>query len=96
MSKIPILVDAEPDRTREPTLGGFGRKPPEKEVDAQVIKSGIQNLTGALTEVLTDLKQVGAFRLKQVAVTLEINAEGKVFLVAKAGAKGGITLTFEA
>ncbi|MDJ0837579.1 MAG: hypothetical protein QNK37_13780 [Acidobacteriota bacterium] len=100
-TKIPILVDDQPAE-REATLGGDMLSPRgvagprAKDVDASVIKASLDRLTGGIAEFLGDVKQVGCFRLKQVTVTVEINAEGKVFLVGKAGAKGGVSLTFEA
>jgi len=110
MTMIPILADPGPSdnttRGAEPTLGtdalrsrSFSSSPVlggHREVDVDIVKSGLNHLTGAIGELLTDLKAVGAYKLKQVSVTVEINAEGKVFLVGKAGAKGGVTLTFEA
>ncbi len=45
-----------------------------------------------------DIKSVGDFKLSQVDVKLEINAEGGVALIgtAKAGATGAINLSFTA
>ena len=49
-----------------------------------------------LKGIRDDLGTVGGFKLNQVAIQVEINAEGGVELVgtAKVGAKGAITLTF--
>ena len=98
MSTIPILTEDVPEtRQREPTLGGGSREPAPTvhEVPTDKIKAALGTLTTGISTFLTDVRAVGDFKLKQVTVTVEINAEGKVFLVGKAGAKGGVTLTFE-
>ena len=59
--------------------------------------SGVcKSAASMLTEVRKDMEHVGGFRLKQVAIQVEINAEGGVQLIgtAKVGGKGAITLTF--
>ena len=100
MSYIPILVRDEEENKLEPTLGEnrFERERPQervRNVDSSRIKASLSQLTGEITSVLEDIKAVGGFQLKQITLNVEISAEGKVFLVGKAGAKGGISLTFQ-
>jgi len=55
-----------------------------------------QGVVEVLKGVRDDLGEVGGFKLHQVSIQIEVNAEGGVELVgtAKVGAKGAITLTF--
>lgn len=60
------------------------------------LKTSLQDIRAGLDEVFASITEVGNFQLNEVKLTLEMTAEGGFALVglAKAGAKGGITLSF--
>jgi len=101
MSVIPIIVpdnlnhEGEEDQQEE-TLGFFSGTHKLKYVDTETIQESLTNLSGQISEVLQKIKSVGDFKLKEVQLSVEINAEGGVALIgsAKAGVKGAILLTF--
>jgi hypothetical protein len=97
MSKIPVVT--APARTAEPQAGTLGILEPQSmitELDTDQLKASLAGLSSQIGEVLSDIRAVGDFRLKEVKVSVEISAEGGVALIgsAKAGAKGAIELTF--
>lgn len=99
MNTIPVLVDDTQDLDDEGTLSGSLLSPGDKikEISADKLRQSITDLSGNISDILQDIKNVGGFNLNQVQVSMEISAEGGVALIgsAKAGAKGAITLTFE-
>lgn len=70
--------------------GGLRNLPTEK------LAASLSSIKDSLDDIFASIKQVGNFELNEVQLTLEITAEGGFALVglAKAGATGGITLTF--
>lgn len=60
------------------------------------LTASLQDIRAGLDEVFSSITEVGNFQLNEIKLTLEITAEGGFALVglAKAGAKGGITLSF--
>lgn len=96
---IPIRV-GEPRETRddfdEPMLGGGPLKDHNEveEIETSKLRQSLDNLTDELKTLFRDMKEVGGFNLKEVTITVEVAAEGKLFLVGKAGAKGAMSLTF--
>jgi hypothetical protein len=105
MPTIPVLLDdATPDnhppRVSPGTLGlGSERRGPKvKELDTDKLRDSLTGLSAQLQEVFRDIKQVGDFQLKQVQVSVEVNAASGFVLIGSAsiGAKGAITLTFTA
>jgi hypothetical protein len=101
MATIPVIVEPLPKETglEEPTLGRSGPPTPVRRlvaVDADVLRASLGGLTEQLGTLFQDLKAVGDFRLKEVAVSIEISASGGVALIGKAeaGATGAISLTF--
>ncbi len=98
MAIIPVIVEDAESKTEPGTLGG-GILSPEskiKNIDADKLRKSLSELSGQVSNVLQDIKDVGNFKLKEVQISVEISAEGGVALIgsAKAGAKGAITLTF--
>lgn len=60
------------------------------------LKASLVNIRAGLDEMFTEIAEVGSFNLAEIKVVLEVTAEGGFALVgsAKAGVKGGVTLTF--
>ncbi|MCP4696164.1 MAG: hypothetical protein GY862_04855 [Gammaproteobacteria bacterium] len=99
MNTVAILVE-EQGKAKAGTLGGpsrsSGGKQTVKNVAAEKLRESLTGLSGQISEILQDVKQVGDFKLKQVQVGVEISAEGGFVLIGKAGVKGAVTLTFAA
>lgn len=95
MNTIPVIV--EPGSELESGTLGLGDVTSRiAQIDADALRQSINNLTGQIAGLFKDIKAVGDYKLKEVQVHLEVNAEGGVALIGnlKAGAKGAITLTF--
>ena len=95
MSTLPILVDEEtsiPDGTLGPARGGAEET--IKEISTEKLRASLAGLSGKISEILQDIKQVGNFSLKTVQIQVAVSAEGGFILVGKAGIKGAVTLTF--
>jgi len=101
MTDLPIWVTEVPTND-DGTKGLFSTSSEAilKRVPLDALRANLadtcQNVVSLLKGIRDDLGQVAGFKLKQVALQVEINAEGGVELVgtAKVGAKGAITLTF--
>ena len=91
---MQILIE-ENGKAEEGTLGRARSKNQViKEIADDKLRDSLTSLTAQLSELLTDIKQVGEFKLQQVQMGVEVTAEGGFVLVGKAGIKGAITLTF--
>lgn len=97
MSTIPVIVDSGGD-TQPGTLGVLTSGARIKEIDTELLQQSLARLSEQIATLLQDVKHVGAFRLKEVQLQVEVTAEGGVALIgiAKAGVTGAITLTFAA
>lgn len=97
MATIPIIFE-DTGIPEADTLGVLTPGRIVKKVDTGKIRDAIADLSGQISAIFQDIKSVGDFKLKEVQLSVEINAEGGVALVGnvKAGAKGAITLTFTA
>ncbi len=95
MDTIPIICEGVAD-SKSGNLGLLTPKTVIKQVDAGKIRQSMESLTDKVTTMLDDIKNVGNYKLKEVTLSVEINAEGGVSLIAnaKAGIKGAIQLTF--
>lgn len=91
------------DAYRGGTLSGGGNDGGDrthskvKELSTDKLSASLQNIHGSLNELFGSIKEVGEFELQEVKLTLDVTAEGGFALIgsAKAGMKGGITLTFK-
>ncbi len=91
---MKVLIQ-ETDNAREGTLGTPRRTTQAiKDIADETLRDSLASLTSQLGGLLTDIKQVGEYQLKEVEMGLEISAEGGFALVGKAGVKGAIRLTF--
>ncbi|GCA84187.1 hypothetical protein MiHa_02158 [Microcystis aeruginosa NIES-2522] len=94
---IPFLVSL-PDESGQDTKGIFSADAEIRlqEIPIDRLKENLNNICQGLTTALSDIKKVGNFKLKEVTVGVEVNAEGGVNFVGtvKLGGKGAITLTF--
>lgn len=102
MQTIPVIVEADEEEMEKGTLGVLrsgtdGKKLKIKELDVERLRESMAGLSESASAVFKDIRQVGGFRLKEVKLQVEVNAQGGFALVgvAKAGAKGAITLTFK-
>lgn len=91
---MKVLIE-EKNKKPEGTLGpGRTTKDVIKDIGEDKLRNSLTALSGELSELLGDIKQVGEFKLQQVEMGVEITAEGGFALIGKAGVKGAITLTF--
>ncbi len=98
MDTIPIVVEEAAGESTRGVLSGGVLNPKSKieQMDADKLRRSLSNLSGQISGILQDIKNVGDFKLTTVQLSVEISAEGGVALIgsAKAGAKGAIQLTF--
>lgn len=106
MKELPVIFPQEPQAaTGSVTRGGFdslgggrlgGAEDTVKRLPTEKLAASLGDIKESLDEIFTSIREVGNFQLNEVKLTLEITAEGGFALVglAKAGAKGGITLSF--
>jgi hypothetical protein len=99
MANITVVVD-EDTQPRSGTLGGSvlgssGRR--VQELGVETLKASLGALSGQLGDIFSGIRQVGDASLKEIQVSVEINAEGGVSLIgtAKSGISGAITLKFQ-
>lgn len=95
MSTLPVIVD-EPEHNRSGTLGPSRNSAGERieQISTEKLRASLAGLSGQISQILGDIKRVGAFNLKTVQIQVAISAEGGFVLVGKAGVKGAVTLTF--
>lgn len=104
MGTLPVIVEDDAptattrgyDANRGATLGG-GVGARVKELSTEALSESLQNIHESLNELFGSIQAVGNFELQEVKLTLDITAEGGFALIgsAKAGMKGGITLSFK-
>lgn len=108
MKTLPVSFDQENAQpfAQEVTRGGYdplagGRLSSHSDsairhLPTDKLAASLLDIKEGLAEIFSSIKAVGDFELKEVKLTLEFTAEGGFALVglAKAGAKGGITLSF--
>ncbi|MEM9218057.1 MAG: hypothetical protein AAGD25_27410 [Cyanobacteria bacterium P01_F01_bin.150] len=96
MDTIPFLVSL-PDED-EDVKGIFSADADIvlRDLPTDVLKKNLNTVCQGIASMLGDVQKVGQFRLKEITVQVEVNAEGGIELVgtAKLGGKGAITLTF--
>ncbi len=100
MELISVIVDEEeaaPTRTLGATARGLGETK-VRQLDVDQLRASFGKLSGQVSAILQDVRQVGDFKLKEVELQVEISAEAGVNLVGnlKAGTRGAISLTFAA
>lgn len=97
--RLAFVVEAAAPAAGVKGLRGGGETALEcREIPVERLREGLGRACAGLSQALTDLRQVGDFRLKRVTVAVEVSAEGGISFIgsAKAAGKGAITLTFEA
>jgi autotransporter translocation and assembly factor TamB len=67
-----------------------------RDLPINLLRENLNKVCQGMASMLSDVKKVGNFRLKEVTIQVEVTAEGGIELVgtAKLGGKGAITLTF--
>ena len=103
MTTIPVLISEShlsPPPRSEPNLSVFGDKgkPSElslRNIEVDTLQESVKSLTQKLGQIFSDLKAVGDFKLKEVEISVEVSADGRIILVGTAGVKGGISLKFQ-
>jgi len=101
MSTIPIIVaDDEETKPQSGILGG-DTSPNKgvhlKHLKTEALRHSLNTLSTQIAEVLQDMQtEFGEFKLSEVHLQVEVNAEGGFALIgtAKAGTSRAITLTF--
>lgn len=101
MNTIPVWVNVLEEDEHEQTKGirGLFSSSSEailKEIPTTKIKDNLSNLCEEVSTLFTDIRKVGDFKLKEITIQVEINAEGGIEMIgtAKIGGKGAITLVF--
>ncbi|MFC1633948.1 hypothetical protein ACFL5Z_03835 [Planctomycetota bacterium] len=95
MEKIPFLVqnsgEVETDQK-----GLFSAAVTHAEVPIAALRHNWSQVSQAVLETLSDVRQIGQFRLKEVTLQLEVSANGSITLIGAAniGGKGAVTLKF--
>ena len=96
MDTIPFLVSL-PDED-EPVKGLFSAETEValRELPTELLRKNLSSVCQGMASMLSDIEELGRFRLKEVTVQVEVTAEGGIELVgtAKLGGTGAITLTF--
>ena len=95
MDTIPFIVDV-PDSGAAKGLFSPATGAVRTEIPTEVLRQNLARASEAMLQVLSDLKNVGRFRLSEVELQVEVTAEGGVNFIGSAtlGAKGAITLKF--
>lgn len=97
MNTILVRVEAEPEEgPYDEVLGRSLGTERLHEIEVGKLRGSFSHLAQQISEILQDIKAVGAYRLKEVEIEVEVSSEGGVHLVGslKAGVKGAIKLTF--
>ncbi|MEL7510448.1 MAG: hypothetical protein AAFN42_24225, partial [Cyanobacteria bacterium J06554_1] len=66
------------------------------DLPTELLRKNLTSVCQGMASMLSDVQELGRFRLKEVTVQVEVTAEGGIELVgtAKLGGTGAITLTF--
>ncbi len=66
------------------------------QVPVEALRASLRAVSASFLESLADVAEVGRYRLKEVTVKVEVNAEGGINLIgsASASASGAIELKF--
>jgi hypothetical protein len=96
METIPFLVSL-PDEDEE-VKGLFS---PDADIAVRnlptnQLRENLSEVCQGVASMVSDVKKVGGFQLKEISIQVEVTAEGGIELIgtAKLGGKGAITLTF--
>lgn len=87
LKTLPILVD----------VGGKGGGAVGiAEIPIATLRENLKSATALLSEVLRDVREVGSYELSELAVGVEITAEGGIQFIGttKVSGSGSITLKF--
>ena len=96
MKTIPILVSVEDEDQEVKGLFSPDADIVLRNIPIDKLKENMAAVCSQVAETVSDIRQVGQFKLKEISIQVEISAEGGVELIgtAKLGAKGAITLKF--
>lgn len=102
MGTLPVIIDSTAQDIDDPncsvTLSGDSSiGTTVKRFSTDKLTDSLKDIHENLNELFGSIKSVGDFELQEVKLTLSITAEGGFALIgsAKAGMKGGITLSFK-
>lgn len=97
MDTLPFLV-LSPEESEEGTKALFSPsfEVGEFQIPVLKLKENMNQVCKGVIDVFNDIKSIGDFKLKEIEIAVEVNAEGGVTLVgtAKIGGKGAIKLVF--
>ena len=97
MDTILVRVEAAPEKgPYDAVLGPPLGIETLREIQVDKLRESFSSLSKNISQILQDIRAIGAYRLKEVQLEVEISSEGGVHLIGslKAGAKGAIKLTF--
>ncbi len=96
METIPFLVNL-PDED-EQVKGIFSTETDivVRHLPTERLSENLNKVCQGVASMVSDVKKIGSFQLKQITIQVEVTAEGGIELIgtAKLGGKGAITLTF--
>jgi hypothetical protein len=96
METIPFLVSL-PDEDQQ-VKGIFSTETDivVRDLPTERLRENLNKVCEGVASMVSDVKKIGSFQLKQVTIQVEVTAEGGIELIgtAKLGGKGAITLTF--
>lgn len=97
MATIPIVVE-EDDKTVGTLSGSSQKKHAVKNIDVEVLQKSLEDITSKLDSILEKAESPENFKLKEVEVSLGIDASGNFKLIgvvdAGVSVKGAISLKF--
>lgn len=96
METIPFLVSLPEEDEDVKGLFSTDTDIALRDLPVDTLRKNLSTVCQGVAAVLSDVQQVGTFRLKEITVQVEVGAEGGIELIgtAKLGGKGAITLTF--
>lgn len=96
METIPFLVSLPDEDDQVKGIFSTDTDIAVRDLPINLLRENLNKVCQGMVSMLSDVKKVGNFRLKEVTIQVEVTAEGGIELVgtAKLGGKGAITLTF--
>ena len=96
METIPFLVNLLDDDEDVKGIFSTDTDIVLRDLPTELLKKNLSTVCQGIAAMLSDVQKIGQFRLKEITVQVEVNAEGGIELVgtAKLGGQGAITLTF--
>jgi hypothetical protein len=96
METIPFLVNLPDEDEQVKGIFSIDTNIAVRELPTERLRDNLTKVCEGVASMVSDVKKIGSFQLKQVTIQVEVTAEGGIELIgtAKLGGKGAITLTF--